>query len=286
MQKNATSLQKKLKSYSLMAGTMLTISSVAEAQILHQNIADTTFIDNETGLSFDMNNDGITDFTFFLIKSGTAPSVNQFVDGFASAVDNEIAGSVGSNSYVYPLALQAGDKIGADLEWQAYGSLFWVFGQHYSSGGGTPVQFGNWLGQQDKYAGLRIEVAEQKYYGWLRMSVDSFANEFTITEYALQSIPDSAIMAGDTDFISGVPNAIIENKIKILAFEKDVFVTVPSGSQHDLEIYVMNMLGGVVKRIQTKERQVHLRLTDLPDGIYLVTAELDGIRKAQKISIR
>ncbi len=269
-----------------MAGSMLAVSSVTEAQILHQNISDTTFVDSETGLSFDMNNDGITDFTFFLVKSGTAPSVNQFVDGFASAVDNEIAGSVGSNSYVYPLAMQAGDKIGADLEWQAYGSLFWVFGQHYSSGGGTPVQLGNWLGQQDKYAGLRIEVDEEKYYGWLRMSVDSFANEFTIKEYALQSIPDSAILAGDTDFISGVPNAILENRIKIVAFEKNVFITGPVGIQNGMEISVINMVGGVVKRLHTKEQQLHLQLTDLPDGIYLIAVEAEGIRMARKISIK
>lgn len=270
----------------MMAGSMLAVSTAAEAQILHQNISDTTFIDSETGLSFDMNNDGIPDFTFFLLKSGTAPSVNKFVDGFASAVDNEIAGSVGTNNYVYPLALQAGDKIGVDLEWQAYGTLFWVFGQHYSSGGGTPVQSGNWLGQQDKYAGLRIEVDEQKYYGWLRMSVDSFANEFTIKEYALQSIPDSAILAGDTDFISGVHNAIVENRIKIVAFEKNVFITDIGNGSDEMKISVINMVGGVVRRIQTKEQQLHLQLTDLPDGIYLIAVEKEGIRMARKISIR
>ncbi len=269
-----------------MAGSILAASSIADAQILHQNINDTTFVNSETGLSFDMNNDGITDFTFFLIKSGTAPTVNQFVGGFASSVDNEIAGSVGSNSYVYPLAIQAGEKIGADLEWQAYGSLFWVFGQHYSSGGGTPVQLGNWLGQQDKYAGLRIEVDEHKYYGWLRMSVDSFANEFTIKEYALQTIPDSAILAGDTDFISGVHHAILESGIKIVAFEKNVFISGQPGNQKGMEISVINMVGGVVKRFHTKERQVHLPLTDLPDGIYLVAVESGGVRMARKISIK
>ena len=118
------------------------------------------------------------------------------------------------------------------------------------------------------------------------MSVDSFASQFTIKEYALQSIPDSAILAGDTDFISGVHNAIVENRIKIVAFEKNVFITDSGNGSDEMKISVINMVGGVVRRIQTKEQQLHLQLTDLPDGIYLIAVEKEGIRMARKISIR
>lgn len=269
-----------------MAGSMLTISQLADAQIIHNNITDTTFIDNETGLSFDLNNDGTTDYTFFLIKSGSSPSVNNLVDGFGSNVNYEIAGSVGAGSYIYPIALAPGEKIDSNLEWHGYGSLFWVFGQHYSSGAGTPLQHGNWLGQTDKFTGLRIELDGHKYYGWARMTVDSFANQFTIKDYALQSIADSSIIAGDTDIISGVPTVIVENKINIVAFEKNVFITVTDNKDKDLVISVINMLGGVVQRIKTKENTVQLHLTELPDGIYLVAVETGGMVKTKKISIK
>lgn len=286
MQKNATLLSGKLKSYSLMAGSLLGVSSNAGAQILHQNISDTTYTDSETGLSFDLNNDGITDFTFFLIKSGTSPSVNQFVGGFASNVDNEIAGSVGTNNYVYPFALEAGNQIGADLEWQPYGSLFWIFGQHYSSGGGTPVQAGNWLGREDRFAGLRIEADEHKYYGWIRMSIDTLAGQFTIKDFALQTTADSAIVAGDTDVISGVPQAILDHRIRIHSYERDVFISVPATSEDDMAIELINMTGMVVDRRRTNQREVHMKLSDYPDGIYLVSVEWDGVRAIQKIALR
>ncbi|MEO6168139.1 MAG: T9SS type A sorting domain-containing protein [Chitinophagales bacterium] len=286
MKKDTTSFQKKLKSYSVMAGSMLTISQLADAQIIHHNISDTTFVDNETGLSFDLNNDGTTDYTFFLLKSGSAPGVNNLVEGFGSNVNYEIAGTVGAASYVYPVAIQPGEKIGADLEWHGYGSLFWVFGQHYSSGAGTPLQHGNWLGQTDKFAGLRIELDGHKYYGWARMTVDSLANQFTFKDYAMQSIADSSIIAGDTDIISGVPNVIVENRINIVAFEKNVIINVVGNQDNELMISVINMLGGVVQRIKTRENQVQLHLTELPDGIYLVAVETGGMVKTKKISIR
>ncbi|HUM47597.1 MAG TPA: T9SS type A sorting domain-containing protein, partial [Chitinophagales bacterium] len=286
MKKDTPSLQKKLKSYSVMAGSMLTISQLADAQIIHNNITDTTFIDNETGLSFDLNNDGTTDYTFFLIKSGSSPSVNNLVDGFGSNVNYEIAGSVGAGSYIYPIALASGEKIDSNLEWHGYGSLFWVFGQHYSSGAGTPLQHGNWLGQTDKFAGLRIELDGHKYYGWARMSVDSLANQFTFKDYAMQSIADSSIIAGDTDIISGVHQFIVDNHINIIAFEKNVFITVPGNAGEDLVVTVVNVLGGIVQRTRTKEKQVHLQLTELPDGIYLVAVETQGTVKTKKISIK
>lgn len=286
MNKDTTTLQKKLKSYSIMAGSMLAISQFVEAQIIHTNIPDTTFSENETGLSFDLNNDGTTDFTFFLIKSDSGGTINHLVDGFASNVYNEIAGSAGTGSYTYPLAIQAGEKIGPNLEWHAYGSLFWVFGQNYSSGSGSLLRLGNWLGETDKYAGLRLGIDGHKYYGWIRMDVDSFANEFTIKDFAIQSFADSSIMAGDTDIISGVLNVIINNKINMVAFEKNVFITAPGDGNDDLVISVLNMLGGVVQRVRTKENQLHLSLTELPDGIYLVSAERGAMIKTKKISIK
>ncbi|MBK9732221.1 MAG: T9SS type A sorting domain-containing protein [Chitinophagaceae bacterium] len=287
MKKNTPHLQSKLKAYSVMAGSMLTVSQLADAQIIHHQINDTTFTDSQTGLSFDLNNDGITDYTFFLIKSDSGSVMNHLVDGFASNVNNEIAGTTGAGSYVYPVAIQPGEKIGSDLEWHAYGSLFWVFGQHYTSGAGTPLQLGNWLGETERFTGLRLGIDGHQYYGWLRMDVDSFANQFTIKDYAYQAIPDSSIIAGDTDvIISGVPQAVIDNRISIIAFEKNVIITSTASGNNDLEITVVNMLGGIVQRIKTKENQVHLALTGLPDGIYLVTAQGAGMRLTKKISIK
>lgn len=270
-----------------MAGSLLTMSQFAEAQIIHHQIPDTTFTDNQSGLSFDLNNDGITDYTFFLIKSDSGSVINNLVGGFASNVNNEIAGTVGAGSYVYPIAIQSGEKIGDDLEWHAYGSLFWVFGQQYSSGAGSPLQFGNWFGATEKYAGLHLEIDGHQYYGWLRMDVDSFGNQFTIKDYAYQSTPDSSILAGDTDLIiNSVPQMIIDNRISIIAYEKNIFINVAGNENKEIEITIVNILGGVVRHLKTKENQLHLSLTELPDGLYLVNVATGDIMKTKKVTIR
>lgn len=286
MKKEATSLEKKLKSYSLMTGSILAMTQVSDAQIIHHNISDTTFTDNQTGLTFDLNNDGITDYTFFLIKSGSGSAMLNLIGGFGSNTNYEIAGTVGSSSYVYPAVLQSGDKINNDLEWHSYGSLFWVFAEHYSYSSGSPLQLGNWFGQTEKFVGLRLELNDHKYYGWLRMDVDSFANQFTIRDYAYQAKPDSAILAGDTDLISSVPHVIIDNKISIFSYGKQLIVKTSGNGKENLDIRIYNLFGVTVRELVTKEKEVHLALNELPEGMYLVKAAQAGNEKTRKISIR
>ncbi len=276
-----------MKSYSVLAGSLLSVTHFADAQIIHHQIPDTTFSENQTGLSFDLNNDGITDYTFFLLKSDSGSHINHQVDGFASNVNNEIAGSIGAGSYVYPLAMQKGEIIGGDAEWHAYGSMFWVFGQQYSSGAGTPVQLGNWLGATDKYAGLRLDVDGQKYYGWLRMDVDSFASQFTIKEYAYQSIPDSFILAGDTDLIiSGIPNTVASNAISIVIDENTAVISVQPDATDALTITIVNMSGAIVRQTVSKEKQTKVSLTGFPGGLYLLHARAAGATLTKKIFLK
>ncbi len=285
MERHTPLLQSKLKSYSMMAGSLLAVSQLADAQIIHHQLPDTTFNENQTGLSFDLNNDGNTDYTFFLIKSDAGSQVNHLVGGFASNLNNEIVGTAGTGSYVYPLAMQAGETIGGDLDWQAYGSVFWVFAQQYSSGAGTPVLRGNWRGETEKFAGLRLDVDGEKYYGWLRMDVDSFAGQFTIKDYAYQSIPDSFILAGDTDLIiSSIPTVSAENHISMIVHENNVVISVPTNDKSDLTITIINMSGAIVKQWTTKERKVQVSLTELPQALYLVNARTTEAAVTKKIS--
>lgn len=266
-----------------MASSLFAVSHFADAQIVHHQISDTTFSENQTGLSFDLNNDGITDYTFFLLKSDSGSQVNHLVGGFASNLNNEIAATAGTGSYVYPLAMQAGETIGGDIEWQAYGSIFWVFAQQYSSGAGTPVQRGNWRGETEKFAGLRLEVDGEKYYGWLRMDVDSFTSQFTVKDYAYQSIPDSFILAGDTDLIiSAIPTVVTNDQISMIVYGNKAMISVPADDRSDLHITIVNMAGTIVKQWATKERKVQVSLTELPQGLYLLgarTAEATAVTK-------
>lgn len=79
--KKTDALTSKLKAYSALATGVFAMGSAADAQIIY---TDTTaaFDTNQTGFSFDLNHDGATDFTFFLLRYNTGSQVNNQVLGF------------------------------------------------------------------------------------------------------------------------------------------------------------------------------------------------------------
>ncbi len=285
MKKDTITLKGKLKSYSVLAGSVLAMGNVADAQIIYSDIPDTTFDASESGLTFDLNNDSITDFTIFLFKSESGAYINNQVLGFASNVNNEIAATLGS-SYAYPVVISQDDKIGPDLGWQPYGSIFWKFARFYTYGAGTPLEYGNWLGVSDQFVGLRMGVDGQNYYGWLRMSVDSMAGTLTIKDYAYQSIPDSAIAAGDTgSMMIGIPN-LEANDLKVIAYGGKIMISSAPGSYEDIIISIVDMRGMVVDRIKTSDQEYGLTLNSLPQGIYIVSVQQGDKEKTIKVSLR
>jgi hypothetical protein len=287
MKKDTITLRGKLKSYSVLAGSVLAMGNVADAQIIYSDIPDTTFDESESGLTFDLNNDAITDFTIYLFKSSSGATVRNRVLGFASNVYNEIAATVGTQGYTYPVVISQDDKIGPDLGWKPYGgTYFWQFGKFYTYGTGNPLEYGNWLGVSDQFVGLRMGIDGQKYYGWLRMSVDSMAGTLTIKDYALQTLPDSSIAAGDTGSIMiGIPNLNSLSDIKIIAYESNIMISSALGTNEDMIISIVDMRGMILEKIITSEQEYSLTLDSLPQGIYLVSVQQGKKTKTIKVSL-
>jgi hypothetical protein len=288
MKKDTITLRGKLKSYSVLAGSVLAMGNVADAQIIYTNIPDTTFsAQGESGLAIDLNNDSISDFTIFLFKSSSGASVRNRVAGFASNVYNEIAATVAAPNYTYPVVIPQDDKIGPDLGWQPYvTSYFWAFGKFYTYGTGNPLKYGNWLGATDQFVGLRMGIDGLQHYGWLRMSVDSIAGTLTIKDYAYQTLPDSAIAAGDTGSIMiGIPNLNSLSDIKIIAYESHIIISSGLDTNDDIVISIIDMRGMILEKIITSEQEYSLTLDSLPQGIYLVSVQQGKKTKTIKVSL-
>lgn len=79
---------------------------------------------------------------------------------------------------------------------------------------------GQFLDTEYQFAALRIKVGPNKYYGWLRVSIDSVADKITIHDYAFNSSNLAPILAGATGgcyppSIAGVTN-ITASSAKLL----------------------------------------------------------------------
>lgn len=278
-------LNKKLKAYSIVAAAVLAASGAAEAQIVY---TDTTGIyeENQTGFNFDLNHDGAADFTFFLLRYNTGSQVNNQVLGFGSNSVYEVAGEVNSsNGYPYVSLINAGERIGDNLPWQPYASYFWVLARHIENGS-SAVDAGNWAGAEDKYLGLRISVGYDSYYGWLRLSVDSNAEQFSVSGFAYQSIPDSAILAGDSASITSVSAIEVDNQISIFSAANSVFISNSFAGQSDMEVFLFDMAGRVIYNRRHATKTALIELPEAAPGIYLVKVSTGMGTATKKISIR
>lgn len=283
--KHKDSLNRKLKAYSSLAAGVLAMGSAADAQIVY---TDTTaaFDTNQTGFSFDLNHDGTTDFTFFLLRYNTGSQINYQVLGFGSNSVYEVAGEMNStNGYVYINQLNEGEMIGAELTWQPYNSMFWVLARHIESGSSV-INNGEWLGASGKYAGLRLTFADQSYYGWIRMDVDSQAAEFSVDDFAFQTIPDSSIIAGDRDTLTSVPAAPVINQISIAQMGRRVIIDNSFPGTSAMTVQIMDVAGQVRYNRNSTQKQLRLELPEWPAGIYIVSVTSNQSKATKKISIR
>ena len=189
-----STLSKKLASYSALATVVLAGSKATEAQILYTDInPDDTSHVVDTYL-LDLNNDGTMDFQFNLMHKVTASGSNPYMDQIrvvaygSNSILRDPAPPYGS--YPYAAVLASGALIGgaATFSYQA------ILATNSFSGYYT---YGDWLGVANRFLGLKLVVNFNSYYGWARLSVDSACDQLIVSDYAVDTVINAAIIAGD-----------------------------------------------------------------------------------------
>jgi Secretion system C-terminal sorting domain len=271
-------LSKKIKTYSAVAGSVIAVSTSADAQVVYTDISpDSTFIADGNLYNLDLDNDGTFDFTFTLTISVASTTTARLV-GVTPAGTNGIAGSV-VGAYVYPFAMNAGDTVKASLTFNTTPS------QSMASSFGAGISYGNWLGAVDKYIGLNFYIASQPHYGWARLDVDSSANRFTIKDYAYNAVPNDYIIAGETGV--GIIEHTMDTNVLMYCFEKMVTVKFLNEQTIDAkEIEITNVLGQEIYRAPVLKNETMIDLQNQQPGIYFVNIlQKEGVI-TQKINVR
>ena len=191
MRKKST-LLKKLTSYSGLATAAILASKSSEAQILYTDVNpdDTVYVVGN--YSLDLNNDGTSDFEFNLTHlQGTNPgNVLRVVGNSSNSITRDLINFPGMfDGYAYADIVLYGNPIGGTNAFFSQEILV----SHYTSGN----DFGNWLNVQDQYMGLKIIANSNTYYGWARLSVPGAANYMVVNDYAIDTVADEVIKAGD-----------------------------------------------------------------------------------------
>lgn len=184
--KEESTLSNKLASYSALASVVLMVSKSADAQIIYTDVIPDDTINVVGSYQLDLNNDGTTDFQFNL-QHGTTLSIDQ-IRVVASASNAALrATSDPYAGYYYASALNNGALIdgNASFDYKV------ILASH--SGG----YFGNWIDVSDRFLGLKLVVNSNTYYGWARLSVNAACNQLIVHDYAVDTIANEAIAAGD-----------------------------------------------------------------------------------------
>ena len=213
-------MQKKLISYSAMAGSLI-VSNQVYGQVSYVDIDPDKQFSLYTDESYfiDFNGDGLTDLTFshniganmYCDTSSTGwsctGSTNQNFQAYGMNVNfANIESSLGTFA---PAALDSGAIISEAATWgdSSEGFLFinageWrIWDDFWGSGSWVDFscQFGPWQNIDHKYLGVKFDISGQTHYGWVSLSATpttKVAQIVKIHSYAYETTPEAPIIAG------------------------------------------------------------------------------------------
>jgi len=264
-------LSKRVASYGALA-VAIAGASDAYGQIDYTDI-DPDEVLTGTRFLLDLNGDGTTDYEISNdgVFSGATPGTTARV---YTSNSSSILGLNGGGNYNYPFALSEGAPIDdAQTTWIAnanYQTLNWQ---------GCAYTNSQWCdGQVDKYLGLRITIGTDKYYGWVRMDIPADASSITIKDYAINTIANEGLLAGETT-TAGVTDNNFEG---FNYFVSNNQLNLSANTSME-KVSVHNTLGQQVVSQKLSNTNETVELSGLQSGIYIATVSIDGASKSFKI---
>ena len=278
------------------------IATQAHAQIIYTDvIPDANYTGTNDTCSLDLNNDGNIDFlivqstlqaeceTQFSIKCpGTRPRSWVKITSTGANAAAETA--------PYASQLPQGDAIGPALTWNNTTAQV-LLTQGVPTCSGSPLcnlgSFtGSWLNgaslDSPKFLGLRFENAGSTFYGWARLSIPANGTSFTLKDYAYNSAPGGAILAGDDGSLSGIESSALRGmQVSPNPFSSMLSISLPTGTMGAVNCTVLSLTGQAVSTrtvaATSGPSSITLDLTSLAPGTYLLEMQTGGERIVRKV---
>ena len=284
MKKNYA-FNRKLKSYSALAGTMAAAAGSANAQIIYTDVNPDVTINSGGVYNLDLNNDGILDYTLQQ-RSGTLYSFIQYdVVGVNPEFSLNEVDTLGNQA---AHAAGAGFTIDSTLNWVDSTEMASQFPPTAAAMGAVITGLGsagNFLGQTGKFLPLKFYVEGLFYYGWVRVDVAADALSFKVIDYAYRDAHDMPLVTGVISDV-GIHENTLSNNATIYSYGKEVNVILGSTLPVEGSISITNMLGQEITNTVITAAKTVLPLENAKAGIYLVTIRQGNDIHTKRVSIR
>jgi hypothetical protein len=177
----------------ILAVGLLAVAWPAEAKIVYTPTNIT--IGRNSSYNLDVNNDGISDFTFTLDAVPFICDPPGFCGWFIfTLVETPASGNGAEGSP--PARLTFGDQIGpSQTFYEGTGTMASLWGQDNWGGG----EGNRGLNRKRGYLGLSFQIDGETYYGWAKISVNMKTGVVTLGGYAYETVANMPINAGRTE---------------------------------------------------------------------------------------
>jgi len=281
--KRTATLSEKLKSYSILSGSMLASVFAADGQIVYTDIIpdDTLggFIPDTLPRMFldsiDLNNDGTFDFQLRLMDFDTNPddagiSFFETVNGDFDVQNNKI--------FYYDVQGYAriAFKFFCGNTFPAFGTFSGTHYANFNSHFGT-VKHYYWQNIHDAYLGLKIKISGNVHYGWIHLDVNTMDTipVIIVKDYAYEATAGKKIPTCDSGLVSTIDIVSQQNQISIFPNPSDgnCIVKLAKPLTGEIELLVTDALGTEVygTRVSMSSRnELSLDFSGLSAGVYFI----------------
>jgi len=279
MNKNSTKLNKRIKSYSALAGTLV-VGGVADAQVNYTDVNPDANVTTGNSYNLDLNNDATVDFVFQL-NAGTynAGTFNIYYD-YAIIAPGAAGNAIDTASAGGPMNHALNDPISSALLWDAT-SAYQLLGLALDPPFNT-YNTGNFLGTGDGYIGLKFMIGTNTHYGWVRVNLAADALSMLVKDYGYDATPNTQILAG------AQPTAVVENSIntvQIFSNANGINVNMNNATVEGT-ILITDVLGHEVANVAVSSSSQVVSMDNATAGIYFVTVYQNGSKITKKVMVK
>jgi hypothetical protein len=261
---NAVHQARKWVGYSGMATAFLAVAHETAGQVVYTDIGpDSVFTDGD--FDIDLDHDALIDLSLHEDHFTYSSAVVHFASvGFPDG--NQLAGS-GISGYIYPAVLASGAVIGPD------DPAFASYGAGVLAEGYPDAAYGNWPGRTG-FLGCRFIAGDGgPHYGWVKLHISQNAGTCTVIGFGYESMPNTAITAGDMGAAAIAERPVAELGVKVVPnpLHGRATVVLPKNGQVPLKITILNGLGEELLSDEVTGTDVYpLDLSGYPAGIYFL----------------
>jgi hypothetical protein len=280
MEKKST-LNNKLKSYSALAGTLIAGGTAADAQIVYTDVTPDASVTTGSMYNLDLDNNSVVDFQIAL-----AHQTYMYGGTFAIQYDYALIAPADPanaiDTMAGPVAHNAGETINSSMLWvdgsaSSYQLLGLAFAPPFN-----PYNTGNFLGQTDKYVGLRFRIGGADHYGWVRLDLNAAATEVIVKDYAYDATAGNSIVTGA--MTTGIKNEL-SGDVQIFSANNLIHVNMNKATV-DGVITITDVAGKLVSTTAVTSASNVISMESANAGIYFVTVAQGDARKTEKVIIK